>query len=295
MFTETCKNDYRVIAIPTTFSFIPFPATSIYQSDTTPPSQTAYCHHHGIHSDDYKRTYHDSLTYNYQPHSLPFESTLPSTPSCTLTATFLHLQSPNPPMIKKLRQPIVIELGDDNKVTLSHHGLINVSQKYKSMLSTPLHSGSLFSPSIIWTQLDTHLHLDAISAPYHLHQSPSKAISTNSVYEVHFKKEQEEERKSIIEHTFHQKEYHQAHISPYHQSRTPPSLVQAHPTLPLQVQPATYLNVHLPPNFRSPLGSLAQSQNHDRGITIYLTFILLPYDLSLMDHQSQYQVHYKAI
>jgi len=30
--------------------------------------------------------------------------------------------------IKKLRQPIVIELGDDNKVTVSHHGLLNVSQ-----------------------------------------------------------------------------------------------------------------------------------------------------------------------
>jgi len=163
------------------------------------------------------------------------------------------------------------------------------------MLSTPLRSGSLFSPSINWTQLDTHPHLDAISAPYHLHQSPLQAISTKSVYEVHFKKEQEEERKSIIEHTFHQKEHHRAHISPYHQSRTPPSLLQAYPTLPLQVQLAPYLNVHLPPSFQSPLGGLSQSQNHDCCITIYLTFILLPYDLSLMDNQSQYQAHYKAI
>jgi len=30
-----------------------------------------------------------------------------------------------------LRQPIVIELGDDNKVTVRHHGLINISQEYK--------------------------------------------------------------------------------------------------------------------------------------------------------------------
>jgi len=78
MRTETFKNDYRVIAKPTSFSSIPFPVTSIYQSDTTSPSQTAYlsqhhphqcthlriskcthhytkmCHHHGVHSDDYK-------------------------------------------------------------------------------------------------------------------------------------------------------------------------------------------------------------------------------------------------
>jgi len=73
----------------------------------------------------------------------------------------------------------------------------------KSMISTPLHSGSLFPPSINWTQPNTHSHLDEISAPYHLHQSLSQAISTKSVYEVHFKKEKEEERISIIEHTYH--------------------------------------------------------------------------------------------
>jgi hypothetical protein len=32
---------------------------------------------------------------------------------------------------KKLRQPIIIELGDDNQVTVSHHGLVNVSQEYE--------------------------------------------------------------------------------------------------------------------------------------------------------------------
>jgi hypothetical protein len=131
MFTETFTNDYGVITKPTSFSSIPFPATSIYESDTTSPLQTAYmsqyrthkcthlristfthhhtkmCHHHGIHSDDYKRTYHHSFTDNYQvpfeqetekayeslltthrqQHSLPYESTLPRAPSCTLTAT----------------------------------------------------------------------------------------------------------------------------------------------------------------------------------------------------------------
>jgi len=138
----------------------------------------------------------------------------------------------------------------------------------KSILSTLLRPGSLFPPSINWTQPDPHPHLDAISAPYHLHQSPSQAISTKSVYEVHFKKEKEKERKSIIKHTFHQKERHRAHITPYHQSRTPLSLLQAHPTLPLQVQPALYLNVHLPQNFQNPLESLSQSQNHDCGIAV---------------------------
>ena len=35
--TKTSKNDYRVIAKPTSFVSIPFPAMSIYQSDTTSP------------------------------------------------------------------------------------------------------------------------------------------------------------------------------------------------------------------------------------------------------------------
>ena len=79
MFTETFKNDYRVISKPTSFSSIQFPVKSIYQSDTTSPSQTAYmsqsrthqrthlhiskcthhytkmCNHHCIHSDYYNR------------------------------------------------------------------------------------------------------------------------------------------------------------------------------------------------------------------------------------------------
>jgi len=138
----------------------------------------------------------------------------------------------------------------------------------KSVLSALLRSGSLFPPSINWTQPDTHPHLDAISAPFHLHQSPSQATSTKSVYEVRVKKEQEEERKSIIECIFHRNEYHRAHSSPYHLSRTSPSLHQAHPTPPLHVLPVPYLNVHLPPNFQSQLKSLSQSQNHDCGIAV---------------------------
>jgi len=129
MFTETFKNDYRVFAKPTSFSSIAFPATSIYQSDTTSPSQTAYmsqyrthqhthlssskcthyytklCHHHGIHSDNYKCTYHNSFTYNYQ---VPFEQeTERKHTKCHLSRTdnCTHLLT-NTPMIKTLRQPI---------------------------------------------------------------------------------------------------------------------------------------------------------------------------------------------
>jgi len=122
-----------------------------------------------------------------------------------------------------------------------------------SILPTLLHPGSLFPPSINLTQPDTHPHLDAICAPYHLHQSPSQAISAKSVYKVHYKKDQKEERKSIIKHTLHQKQHTGTHFTPYHQLRTPPNLLQVHPILPLQVQPAPYLKVHLPRNFQSPL------------------------------------------
>jgi hypothetical protein len=71
---------------------------------------------------------------------------------------------------------IVTEHGDDNKVTVSHHGLINVSQEYKATLSSPLHSGSLFPPSINQTQAEPYPHLDMINTPCHLYQSPSHAI-----------------------------------------------------------------------------------------------------------------------
>jgi hypothetical protein len=48
-------------------------------------------------------------------------------------------------------------------------------------------------------------------------------------------------------------------------------------------------HIYLPPNFQSPLGSLSPSQNHYCGITIKLTFILLPYNLSLMGIQKATQ------
>jgi len=57
-------------------------------------------------------------------------------------------------------------------------------------------------------------------------------------------------------------------IPPYHQSRTPPRPAQAHPTPPLQVKPALYLNVQLSPHFQSPLGSFSHSQNPDCGIAV---------------------------
>jgi len=54
--------------------------------------------------------------------------------------------------IKKHRQPTVMELIDDNKYTVSHHGLVNVSQDYKvNGLHTPTIRLSLLSIH----QLDT--------------------------------------------------------------------------------------------------------------------------------------------
>jgi len=48
--------------------------------------------------------------------------------------------------IKKLRQPIVIELRDDDKLTVRHHGLVNVSQEYEvNALYTPMFGLSLLS------------------------------------------------------------------------------------------------------------------------------------------------------
>ena len=54
--------------------------------------------------------------------------------------------------IKELCQPIVIELGDNNKIIVSHQGLINVSQEYEvNALYTPTFRLSILSI----TQLDT--------------------------------------------------------------------------------------------------------------------------------------------
>jgi len=86
------------------------------------------------------------------------------------------------------------------------------------MLSSPLHSGSLFHLSIKWTQQEPLPHLDAISAPYHLHQSPSQAIgsmiSISYLQQLHSLRQiclrsplQEGERGR-------EKEHHGAHIRP---------------------------------------------------------------------------------
>jgi len=58
-------------------------------------------------------------------------------------------------------------------------------RRMKSMLSTPRHPSFHFSELINWAQPNTHPHFD------------------ECVYKVHCNKEQEEARKSIIEHTYH--------------------------------------------------------------------------------------------
>jgi hypothetical protein len=74
-------------------------------------------------------------------------------------------------------QPIVSELGDDNKVTVRHHGpLAIVPQEYEV---NPVYTAmlQLFILSINdWTQPSTLPHLDTARASYHLHQSPSRAF-----------------------------------------------------------------------------------------------------------------------
>ena len=141
-----------------------------------------------------------------------------------------HLQSPNTPMTK-LHQPISHWAWrwqqSYSKPPWTHW---RFHRSTKSMLSTPLHSGCLFSPSINWTQPDTHPHLDTYQVCL---QSPLREGARGF-----------------------EKEHQRAYISPYHQSRSPPSLLQADSTPHLEVQPAPYLNVHRPPNFQSPLGSL---------------------------------------
>ena len=104
----------------------------------------------------------------------------------------------------------------------------------KSMLSTRLRSGSRFSPSINWTQPGTHPHLDAASAPYHLHQSPSQAIgsmtSISNLQQLHALRQYQACLRSPLRERKRDNEHHRVHILPYHQSRTPPRLIQVHST-----------------------------------------------------------------
>ena len=202
-------------------------------------------------------------------------------------------------MIKKLRQPIVIELEDDSNVTVSHHGLVNISQEYKvNALYT-----STFRLSLLSNQLDTAGYTSTFARGKCSISSPWITITGNRVNDLNSYLQQLHSLQQVCLRSplqegerGREKEHHRVHIPPYHQSRTPPRLPQAHRTPPLWVQPAPYLNVHLPPYFQSPLRCLSQSQNHTCGIAVQPTFILLPYNFSLVeDHQRQDQAHNKAI
>jgi hypothetical protein len=80
--------------------------------------------------------------------------------------------------IKKLLQPIVIELRDNNTIAVSNHGLVNFSQEYVvNALYTPTFRLSLLSIN----QLDTPGYtttLDVATAPDHLQQIQSQAIES---------------------------------------------------------------------------------------------------------------------
>jgi hypothetical protein len=78
--------------------------------------------------------------------------------------------------LKKLRQPIVIELGDDNKVTVKHHGLVNVSQEYEvNALYTPTFRLSL----LCINQLDTAGYTSTFGHGKCSISSPSITITSN--------------------------------------------------------------------------------------------------------------------
>jgi hypothetical protein len=84
--------------------------------------------------------------------------------------------------IKKLRQPIVIELGDDNKVTVIHHTLVNVSQEYEvNALYMPMFRLSLFSIN----QLDTAGYTSTFGRGKCSISSPSITITGNRVNDLY--------------------------------------------------------------------------------------------------------------
>ena len=84
--------------------------------------------------------------------------------------------------IKKLRQPIVIELGDYNEVTVSHHGLVNVSQEYEvNALYRPTFRLSLLSIK----QLDTVRYTSTFGPGKCSISSPSITITGNGVNDLY--------------------------------------------------------------------------------------------------------------
>jgi len=103
------------------------------------------------------------------------------------------------------------------------------------MLCTRLHSGPRFSPSINWTKPGTHPHLDAASAPYHLHQSPSQSIgsmtSISYLPQLHSLQQYQACLRSPLQkgERRRENEHHRAHISPYnHRVHISPYLHGAH-------------------------------------------------------------------
>jgi hypothetical protein len=84
--------------------------------------------------------------------------------------------------IKKLHQPIVIELGDDNKVTVSYHGQVNISQEYEvNALYTPTFRLSLLSIN----QLDTDGYTSTFGLSKCSISSPSITIPGNRVNDLY--------------------------------------------------------------------------------------------------------------
>ena len=84
--------------------------------------------------------------------------------------------------IKKLRPPIVIELGDDNKVNVSHHRLVNVSQEYEvNALYRPTFWLSLLSIN----QLDTAGYTSTFGHGKCSISSPSITITGNRINDLY--------------------------------------------------------------------------------------------------------------
>jgi len=83
---------------------------------------------------------------------------------------------------KKLHQPIVIEIRDNNKVTASHHGLVNVSQEYEvNVLYTPTFRLSLLSIN----QLDTAGYTSTFGRSKCSISSPAITITGNRVNDLY--------------------------------------------------------------------------------------------------------------
>jgi len=82
----------------------------------------------------------------------------------------------------KLHQPIDIELGEDNKVSVRHHGLVNISQEYEvDALYTPTFWLSLLSIN----QLDTASYTSTFGSGKCSISTPSITITANRVNDLY--------------------------------------------------------------------------------------------------------------